>query len=246
MSKGRVIGGRRFLPVVIAAAVLGFCATAVAGDAAAAKQRGLSETALARRFHETADKQKLLREARRSLAWQQVLQKTLRTRYRAEKRRISRLRERVGSREGVLGEFVGIEIESARIFKRHMWSSIIRNQYPGIDRAAQKLARTTGLPFVSRMRRFSREMLRVMSLQGEVVRYGATVLAKDGSWKQGTVVRVGPFEVIVGGDYLEYLPGYNILAVSARRPGKRCRMSARTLFGARRGQVGFCINPQAQ
>jgi len=233
-----VTGKFVFLYVIFIAFSVTEASGAVAGDADSNRQ-----AALVQQFRSAVNEQQLLLQARETLARQQVLRERLRKEFAANKSALERLNKRVYSGEYILGEFTGIGIETARIFIRNVKHSIIYAQKPHVLKIAKKIASTSQFPYSDELKEFAREMLRVMSLQGEVARYKATVVMRRGQEKNTPVVRIGSFNVIENGVYLQYLSGYDALVVSPSQPGIKYQSRARRLFSAKQGLTGFGIGP---
>jgi biopolymer transport protein ExbB len=130
-------------------------------------------------------------------------------------------------REGNLGELFGVTRQVAGDAATVMQASVLSAQYgvptEGEERSEflRRLAGARALPSIVELERLWYEMVREMTDAGKVVRFSAPVAPLD---DEGTpdideskspvekeVVRVGPFTVNSGGDYLGYLPSQRSL-----------------------------------
>jgi biopolymer transport protein ExbB len=130
-------------------------------------------------------------------------------------------------REGNLGELFGVTRQVAGDAATVMQASVLSAQYgvpaEGEERSEflRRLAGARALPSIVELERLWYEMVREMTDGGKVVKFSAPVAPLDDeatpdvdeskSPVEKEVVRVGPFTVNSGGDYLGYLPSQRSL-----------------------------------
>ncbi|MGB2709793.1 MAG: MotA/TolQ/ExbB proton channel family protein, partial [Pseudoalteromonas nigrifaciens] len=87
------------------------------------------------------------------------------------------------------------------------------------------------------------ELQREMTEQGKVSRFNTQVIIEGGNKAEQEVVRVGAFNLISNGKYLEYSPSTNTLSELTRQPVSRYTSTAGDLQQAKNGIVQFALDP---
>ena len=83
------------------------------------------------------------------------------------------------------------------------------------------MGQTSRLASLEEIERLWFELQREMIESGKIVRFPASVVAVDGNEVQRDVVRVGAFNVISAGKYLQFIPETGRLLELARQPQQR-------------------------
>jgi len=86
-------------------------------------------------------------------------------------------------------------------------------------------------------------MQQEMTESGKVVKFNATVVSPDGEHTDTEVVRVGTFNIVSGGDYLNFDSAANSLEILPRQPERQYTSSASDLQSATSGFTQFGIDP---
>ena len=84
---------------------------------------------------------------------------------------------------------------------------------------------------------------REMTEQGKVSRFNTQVIIEGGNKAEQEVVRVGAFNLISNGKYLEYSSSTNTLSELTRQPVSRYTSTAGDLQQAKNGIVQFALDP---
>jgi biopolymer transport protein ExbB len=82
-----------------------------------------------------------------------------------------------------------------------------------------------------------------MHASGKVASFRAPVVAASGERATQQVTRVGPFNAVSGGKFLQWLPNSQELAELSRQPAQRYRDDAQALQGATAGTVRMAVDP---
>ena len=82
-----------------------------------------------------------------------------------------------------------------------------------------------------------------MTESGKVSKFPATVITSDGQEKQEDIVRVGLFNIVGGGKYLQYIPETGKILELPRQPKARFVETAEDLGKATSGTVTFGLDP---
>ena len=122
-------------------------------------------------------------------------------------------------------------------------SSLVSAQIPGRTELLGKVAQSQEMPSIDDLEQLWFVLQQEMTESGKVVRFPATVIAVGGGQSQQSVVRIGPFNAVSNGRYLQYLPESGKLAELGRQPSGRHLATVRDLERARSGLVGVSIDP---
>ena len=157
--------------------------------------------------------------------------------------RIPQLQETLRNRQGTLGELFGVVRQVAGDTRALVESSLISAQIPGRTELLGKLAQSQGMPSIDDLEQLWFVLQQQMTESGKVVRFPATVIAVGGGQSQQSVVRIGTFNAVSNGRYLQFLPESGKLAELGRQPSGRHLATVRDLERARSGLVGVSIDP---
>lgn len=143
-------------------------------------------------------------------------------RWDANEARIEEITALLRQHEGNLGELFGVTRQIAGDAAGVMQESLLSTQFEaqqGEEERAEFMRRLAGakaLPSIRELERLWFELMREMTGSGKTVRYQTDVRQLEDGEDTGTseveeVVRVGPFTVTSGNDFLGYLPGEKLL-----------------------------------
>jgi biopolymer transport protein ExbB len=196
------------------------------------------------RFKAAHDKQaSMLAEAKAQLAAEKKRGADLAASYDANDKKLGELQQTLEQRSGNLGEMFGVVRQVSNDFSSVLQGSIISAEYKGRATFIDKLAQSKSLPSIQDLERFWFELQREMTESGKVVKFKTQVVAANGSPMEAEVTRVGPFSATTGGQYLEYLPSQQKLAIMARQPGPEFQDPAKNLEDAKSGYVRSVVDP---
>jgi biopolymer transport protein ExbB len=157
--------------------------------------------------------------------------------------RLAELEETLRIRMGTLGELFGVVRQVAGDTRGNIDTSLISAQLPGRSEFLAELAQSRELPSVRELERLWFTLQQEMTESGKVVRFPAQVISPNGGQRQRLVTRVGAFNVVSEGTYLQYLPESGKLTELARQPASRHVRSVAALEAATDGLVGFAVDP---
>jgi biopolymer transport protein ExbB len=209
--------------------------------------RALQERANAareREFLAQRDQQaKLLQEAQRARDAAEARSQAVSAEYDKNDLRIQELEGLLNSRMGSLGELFGVVRQVSGDVSGVVMQSLISAQYPGRDEFFVNLAKAKELPSITQLEQLWYEMMRETTASGEVARFQAPVVATEGSRADVSVVRVGPFIAMSGGEYLTYKPEVKVLSVLPRQPPSWLLALAENVQEAKGGYVESAVDP---
>ena len=191
----------------------------------------------------------LLAAEKRELARQERIADHLEAEYKKNEE-ILRVKEEAYQKElGSLVELFGHLQSSAGEAAVQFSGSLTGPQY-GLERVdflnelTSKMSETTELPTIREIEGLWYELQREMVASGKVVSFDTTVIDVDGESSTCNVTRVGLFNAVCDGKYLEYVAATGQYAFLPRQPAGRFTKTAKSVGDADAGeQVRFGIDP---
>ena len=191
----------------------------------------------------------ILAAEKRELARQERIADQLEAEYKKNEE-ILRVKEEAYQKElGSLVELFGHLQSSAGEAAVQFSGSLTSPQY-GLDRVdflnllTSKMSETTELPTIREIEGLWYELQREMVASGQVVSFDTTVIDVDGESSTCNVTRVGLFNAVCDGKYLEYVAASGQYAFLPRQPAGRFTKTAKSVGNADAGeQVRFGIDP---
>jgi len=136
--------------------------------------------------------------------------------------KIAALREQRDKRLGSLKELFGHLTGAAGDIRAKLNQSIVSAQIPGrtefLDELIDKMSSDTRLPSIEDIEKLWYEQQREMVESGRVVKFKRSVLRTDGEPVEMDVVRVGTYNLLADGMYLEYSPESGLVSELTRQP----------------------------
>ena len=191
----------------------------------------------------------ILAAEKRELARQERIADQLEAEYKKNEE-ILRVKEEAYQKElGSLVELFGHLQSSAGEAAVQFSGSSTSPQY-GLERVdflnelTSKMSETTELPTIREIEGLWYELQREMVASGQVVSFDTTVIDVDGESSTCNVTRVGLFNAVCDGKYLEYVAATGQYAFLPRQPAGRFTKTAKSVGNADVGeQVRFGVDP---
>ena len=202
------------------------------------------------RFMANKNKQaEILAAEKRELARQERIADQLEAEYKKNEE-ILRVKEEAYQKElGSLVELFGHLQSSAGEAAVQFSGSLTSAQY-GLERVSflndltSKMSETTELPTIREIEGLWYELQREMVASGQVVSFETTVIDVDGESSTCNVTRVGLFNAVCDGKYLEYVSASGQYAFLPRQPAGRYTKTAKKVGQAEAGEeVKFGVDP---
>jgi biopolymer transport protein ExbB len=160
---------------------------------------------------------------------------------------IADLNQRLTERLGSLKELFGVLQQASQDARGTFENSLTNIQYPERTKfladLAQKMGQTSKLASLEEIERLWYELQREMTESAKVVRFKHTVILPDGDQVQKDIIRVGLYNIIADGKYLQYIAETGKVLELPRQPQSRFVKSAEALTEAGSGKVAFGIDP---
>ena len=215
------------------------------------KTREQSENAdREKKFLSNKNKQaSILAAEKRELVRQEKIADKLEADYKKNEETL-RVKEEAYKKElGSLVELFGHLQSSAGEAAVQFGGSLTSAQF-GVERVAflndltGKMSETTELPTIREIEGLWYELQREMIASGQVVSFNTMVSGTDGTTSECNVVRVGLFNAVCNGKYLEYSATKGQYAFLPRQPAGRFTKTAKNIAASSSGeQVKFGIDP---
>ncbi len=217
------------------------------------RERALFETEVnrerEREFIERRDEQRqMLENARRTRTQEEQRSERLETNFQENERLIGQLQEQLDSRLGTLRELFGVLQQVAGDTVSVFNGSIVSAQFPGradeIQALAQRMGQATRLASIEEIEGLWIALQEQMTETGKVVRFPGTVIEVDGDRTETDIIRVGDFNLVADGKYVNFSPDTQSILALARQPSSRFQNTIRNLERASPGEiVQFAIDP---
>ena len=194
-----------------------------------------------------AQRQSMLNDTIAERARQEQRSERLEAAFKKNEEELNALRERLAEELGDLKELFGVIQQTAGEAEANFKTSITSAQYAGrsekLSAMAQKMGQSNELISMEDIENLWFELQREMTEQGKVVRFSAPVSEVSGEKEDRSVTRVGVFNVVSDGKFLNYTEGTG-LSELARQPKGRYLSQAEDLEDADAGDlVSFSLDP---
>lgn len=160
---------------------------------------------------------------------------------------ITDLHRLMNERLGELKELFGVLQQVSSDALGQFYASLTQLRYPErtefLGDFSDKMGQTTELPSIDEIERLWFELQREMTESGKVVRGIKPVINRDGQELQKEVVRVGTFNIVSDGKYLQFIPETGRIIEYSRQPSARYLNGAEDISEPGAGTVEFTIDP---
>ena len=197
-----------------------------------------------------AEQEQMLKLAQAARASAEAASRTALDKYNANELKLVDLNTRMKDSLASLGlsEVFGLARQvagdSATLLQQSMTTAHITD-IGGEDRvtALRALAEADAAPTAADLKRLWTELLREMTLAGQVSRFTAKVGQPNGGQTEQQVVRIGAFTASAGADYLSFIPELKTFVRLSRQPPADLRELASALAKADGGYVQAVVDP---
>lgn len=175
--------------------------------------------------NDRANQQQLLRDMQQEKVRQENLSEELENTFEVNDVRIIELEDALNERLGDLKELFGVLQQAAGDAIGQMSTSITQTQYPDrlewLTGFAAKMGQTNRMASLEEIERLWFELQREMTETGKVVSFSTTVVGADGEEATREVVRIGAFNLVSDGKYLEFVEETGRVVELQRQPQAR-------------------------
>ena len=186
--------------------------------------------------------QQLLQAAQAELSKQEVLSNQLKTHLNTNEAELSKLETELKNRSGVLGELFGVAKQAAGDLNADLRHSLVSAQFPDRAEKLNLISGSKSLPTIEQLETLWYTLQHEMTESGKVV-YFNTKIQIAGELKEAKVTRIGTFNALSNGEYLEFLPDTKRLNLLDRQPDGEYLSQAVEIGNAKKGSVEVGIDP---
>ena len=169
-------------------------------------------------LRERNQQQARLSQTRAELTSAQARADELDALFKAQSEQLAQLRQELTERSGNLGELFGVVRQGAGDTLSQWQDSLLNARYPERQRELEALSQSSRIPSVEVLEQFWYRLQQDMNASGEVARFSAPLIDRQGNQQAQPVVAVGPFVAVAGDEYLLYQADSQALQVAARQP----------------------------
>ena len=205
---------------------------------AAQEEQRVDQQRLREFIDQRNNQRQLLEQARAELRAQEQRSDRLQNEFDENELELVELETTLDERMGNLGELFGVVRQVAGDMRGNLQESMVSAQLPGRSEFFANLAEASELPTVGELRQMWYEMVREITESGKVVEFTSDVINADGVKEEGReVVRVGVFNVVSNGKFLQWDGGQGLLVELPRQPPGRFQNMAQKLQDASGDEV---------
>ena len=158
------------------------------------------------------------------------------------------LQDTLNERLGALKELFGVMQQVAGDARTRFDNSVTNVQYPDrtmfLEDLAKKIGSNSKLPSIAEIERLWFMLQQEMTESGKVVKFTADVIDTNGAKSPTEVVRVGLFNIVADGKYLNYSPETKNVTEIPRQPeGRRFTGSTSERFNPSDEKIAFGLDP---
>ena len=187
--------------------------------------------------------QDILAEERR----QEAISKQREAQFELNEAEISELEERLKERMGALKELFGVLQQVSSDAQAQFYNSLTQLEYPErtdfLLQFASRMGKANRLPALDEIETLWFELQREMVESGRVVTRSLPVVNAEGQEEMRPVTRVGLFNAVADGKFLQYIPETGRLIEFARQPDSRFLQGPKALESGATGYFPFAIDP---
>ncbi|MDN7127463.1 MotA/TolQ/ExbB proton channel family protein [Pseudidiomarina sp. 1APR75-33.1] len=200
------------------------------------------------RFRAQAEQQQqVLREAIAKRDQLEQASARLEGQFETNERDLAALEDALTQRMGSLKELFGVLQQVAGDTASNLRNSYVSVEFPGRSDAlsdlAQKMGSSSKLASIEEIESVWFALQQEMTESGKVSQFNTQVTLANGEKETKPVIRVGTFNMVSDGKYLELIPGTDAVAELMRQPAGRYLNTAEALVESNDNPVRFGLDP---
>jgi biopolymer transport protein ExbB len=209
---------------------------------------GRENTERLQRFRrEENSRQKMLDEIIAEEQSQEALSQQQEADFELNEKEIAELEEALKERMGSLKELFGVLQQVASDAQAQFYSSLTQLEHPDrnaflVDFAG-RMGQANRLPALVEIEKVWFELQQEMIESGRIVTSSQQIVDRSGQEVERKVTRIGLFNVVADGKYLQYIPETGRLVEFARQPDSRYLQGPRALAAGDQEPFAFAIDP---
>lgn len=154
-----------------------------------------------------------------------------------------RLNERLGTMKELFGHLQTTANKSLSTFETSITSAEIKDRSEFINALLQKVSSSDSLPSINEMEKLWYEIQREIVETGRISSFKAPVVDAEGITTERTVMRIGTFNLISDGKYLQYIHETDKLVELSKQPPTHYQKAASNFQSSQDEFVGVGLDP---
>lgn len=187
--------------------------------------------------------QQLLQSAKSELAKQKLQTTQLKVQLDNNEEELSLLETELKTRSGVLGELFGVARQASGDLVADLSQSLVSSQFPGRSEKLNAIANSKALPSIEQLEMLWDTLQHEMTESGKVVYFNTQIENVAGEPEQAKVIRIGTFNALADGEYLQYSSETGRLTHLARQPNSKFLSLAASMVETQNGPVEIGVDP---
>lgn len=187
--------------------------------------------------------QQTLQAALAELAKQESLSSQLKSHLDANEEELSQLETELKNRSGVLGELFGVARQAAGDLNADLNHSLVTAQFSGRAENLNVIADSKALPTIDQLETLWFTLQHEMTESGKVVYFNTQIEQASGKPHEAKVIRIGTFNALANGNYLQFSAETGRLSHLARQPDSKYLELAEDFSESQSGPVAIGIDP---
>ncbi|HVY64890.1 MAG TPA: MotA/TolQ/ExbB proton channel family protein [Gammaproteobacteria bacterium] len=171
--------------------------------------------------------------------------------YSANEVRINNLNQQLRDKAAKLGlaEIFGLARQAANDDSTILQQSLISTQFPPAagqpsrDEWLREFSSSRATPMATDLERLWVEIQREMTASGQVAKYKTRIVQPGGQNTEADVIRIGPFNAMANGQFLQYLPSLHTFSVLPRQLPPQFMRVAAAFQNATSGYAQAVVDP---
>lgn len=192
---------------------------------------------------EKNNQQQLLQVALSALSKQKNLSTQLKSALDANEQQVKDLEKQLREKGGVLGELFGVARQVAGDLKADISHSLVSAQFTGRTKKLDTLISSTALPTIDQLEDLWYILQQEMTESGKVVAFNTEIEYASGKPHSAKVIRIGTFNALANGEYLQFSPETERLTQLARQPERKYLSLVDDAFETQTGIIPVGIDP---
>jgi len=206
-----------------------------------------NEQRISRFKHNKAEQHALLKQTKRERVHAEKLSYQKEQQFEKNEQQITLLKQRLTERLGSLKELFGVLQLVANDAQGQFDNSLVQIHYPErsekLSVFADKMGQTTELPQIEEIEALWYQLQREMVESGKVTKSQQTVLTTSGNEQEQEVIRVGTFNLVADGKYLQRINETGRIVEFPRQPSSRYMTGAEEISSASGELIPFTVDP---
>lgn len=187
--------------------------------------------------------QHLLQTALANLAKQENFSSQLKAHLDSNEGLLTELETELKNKSGVLGELFGVARQAAGDLKADLSQSLVSAQFPDRAKKLSLISDSKALPTIEHLETLWFTLQQEMTESGKVVYFESQIQQASGKPVAAKVIRIGTFNALSNGQYLQFSPDTGRLTHLARQPESQYLSLAEDMTDTQTGPVTVGIDP---